>query len=113
MSSIVRLLNRLLTLHHRSLAQYLAEVGRWRDPGALEDETDRAFRAVVLDPQASARRVAAAIVAAGGSIQIGPFPMEFIDKNDLASDYLLGEVCEAERRDAAAIEQILRLLPAG
>jgi hypothetical protein len=112
MPSTVRLLNQLLTLHHRSFAQYLAEVGRWRDPIALDDETDRAFRAVVLDHQSTARRVAAAVVAAGGSIQCGPFPMEFTDKNDLASDYLLGEVTEAERRDAAEIERILRQLPA-
>lgn len=113
MSSTVRQLNRLLTLHHRCFAQYLAEVGRWRAPGAFDDEADRAFRAVVMDHQSNARRAAAAVVAAGGAIDCGPFPMEFTDKNDLASDYLLGEVIESERRDAAVIEQILRLLPAG
>lgn len=111
-SSTVRLLNRLLTLHHRSFAQYLAEVGRWRAPGTFDDEADRAFRAIVLDHQTTARRVASAVLAAGGTIELGPFPVEFTDKNDLASDYLLGEVCESERRDAAAIEQILRQLPA-
>jgi hypothetical protein len=113
MPSTVRLLNRLLTLHHRSFAQYLAEVGRWRAPGAFDDETDRAFRAVVMDHQATARRTAAAITTAGGAIDCGPFPMEFTDKNDLASDYLLGEVVESERRDVVEIEQILRQLPAG
>jgi hypothetical protein len=111
MSSTVRLLNRLLVLHHRSFPQYLAEAGLWRAPGKLDDETEQAFRAIVLDHKATARRVAAVIVAAaGGTVDAGSFPMEYTDKNDLALDYLVGEVIESERRTAAAIERILQTL---
>ena len=61
MSSTVRLLNRLLVLHHRSFPQYLAEAGLWRAPGKLDDETEQAFRAIVLDHKSTARRAAAVI----------------------------------------------------
>ena len=110
MSSTVRLLNRLLVLHHRSFPQYLAEAGLWRAPGKLDDETEQAFRAIVLDHKSTARRTAAVIVAAGGTVDAGSFPMEYTDKNDLALDYLVGEVIESERRTAAAIERILQSL---
>jgi hypothetical protein len=111
MTPTVALLNRLLTIHCRSLPVYLAEAGAWWTAPTADDEIARTLRAIVFDQQATAARIADVILRRHGTIHVGSFSMEFTDKNDLALDFLVGEAAERARRDVSAIEQILAALP--
>ena len=111
MTPTAALLNRLLTIHCRSLPVYLAEAGAWWTAPTADDEIAQTLRAIVFDQQATAARIADLILRRHGTIHVGSFPMEFTDKNDLAIDFLAGEAAEWGRRDIDSIEQILAALP--
>ena len=110
-SSVATLLNRLLALHHRSFASYLADAGPWQATDAASEGIARALRAVVFDHRATSQRLAEAIRAAGGQVVPSAYAMEFTDKNFLSLDYLLPEVIAALRHDAAEMEQIVAAVP--
>jgi len=110
MSPTVALLNRLLTIHCRSLPMYLDEIG---ETGAYVTDEDaaRVLRAVVLDQKNMSRRIADLILDRLGTIRVAPFPMEFTDKNDLSLDFLVREAVEDARAQIDVIQQVIFALP--
>jgi hypothetical protein len=110
MTPTVALLNRLLTIHCRSLPMYLDEIG---ETGAYVTDEDaaRVLRAIVVDQKNMSRRIADLIVDRLGTIRVAPYPMEFTDKNDLSLDFLLREALEGSRAQIGTIQQIIFALP--
>lgn len=113
MSKSVELLNQLLHLHVRSLAAYVSETAFWRSRAEHDVEIDRALRALVFDQRAMGERIAQAITGRYGAVHPGSYPMEFTDKQDLAVEYLAGEVLNYERQALAAKQQLRQALSAG
>lgn len=111
MSADVELLNRLLTIHCRSLPQYLDEIGALSPAVTGDDEAARTLRAIVFDQKATAARIAELIISRHGAIRISSFPMEFTDKNDLSLEFLAVEALEPARGEVATIEQVVFALP--
>lgn len=98
----VEVLNRLLRILYRSLPVYLAEVKPW---STEDSERGRAIEAIAADQLQLAQRVAGAVLEQNGRIDTGHFPVEFTDKHDLATDYLVREAFEHQQHDLAAIQR--------
>jgi hypothetical protein len=112
MTPTVALLNRLLTIHCRSLPMYLDEIQAW-DTGAYvtDEETARILRSIVANQQDASRRIAEFILDRHGTIHVGPYPMGFTDKNDLALDYLVREAVDDAHGQINSIQTVLFALP--
>ena len=97
-------LNQLLGVLCRSLPAYLADARPWSRLGNWKAQT--AIDRLVADLRMHVRRVAEEIDSLGGRPDSCVFPAEFTAKNDLAVQFLLGEIIDYLNRDAATIEQI-------
>jgi hypothetical protein len=106
-----KILNRLLATTYRSLPMYLAEAGPWTHAG--DEQAVRVSKAILADARHYAQRIAEAILAQRGALDLGEFPMEFTDLNLLSLDFLLTELVRCQRRDIAAIESCVAELAAG
>ena len=112
MTPTVALLNRLLTIHCRSLPMYLDQIDAWAT-GAYSDR--RRGREGVPRDRARARKIRRDGSPSSSSIttarfDVGPYPMEFTDKNDLSLDYLVREAIDdanaAGRSDPACSRRL-------
>ncbi len=97
-------LNQLLGVLCRSLPAYLADARPWSRLGSWKAQT--AIDRLVADLRMYVRRVAEQIDSLGGCPDSGRFPTEFTAKNDLAVQFLVGEIIDYLDRDAATIERI-------
>lgn len=95
-------LNRLLRIHASSLPMYLASA-RPYTPLDLRD-AGRALDAVIADHRRTIGILTEELLASGGELEAGEFPMEFTDLHDLSLGYLLKPLVDHQRRDLAAIE---------
>ena len=102
-SEVTGVLNRLLQILCRSLPCYLDDAGPWTCHDDQRAQT--ALDNLVADQRMLAHHVAQEIVEQGGRPDTGGFPMNFTAINDVAMDYLVGELIEHGRRDVAAIKQ--------
>lgn len=108
----IRALNRLVAIHNRSLARYLASARPWTRPG--DEAAMTVLRLMAADQLKTVDRLAGLILELGGRVQMGEFPMDFTSLHDLNVDYLLQRVVAGHKRDIAAIEECvdeLRLAP--
>ena len=97
-------LNGLLGVLCRSLPAYLSDARPWSHLGSRETQTS--IDRLVADLRMYVRRVAEEIGALGGHPDSCTFPVEFTAKNDLAVQFLLGEIIDYLDRDAVSIERI-------
>ncbi|MBU4272807.1 MAG: hypothetical protein KKE86_00630 [Planctomycetes bacterium] len=97
-------LNQLLGVLCRSLPAYLSDARPWSRLGSWKTQTS--IDRLVADLRMYARRVAEEIDSLGGCPDSCVFPAEFTAKNDLAVQFLLGEIIDYLDRDAASIERI-------
>lgn len=112
MTPTVALLNRLLTIHCRSLPMYLDQIDAWATGAySTDDEAGKVLRAIVASQKDTSRRIAEFILDHLGTIHVGPYPMEFTDKNDLSLDYLVREVLDDTRKQVEAIQHVIFALP--
>ena len=101
------ILNRLLTLHTRSLPMYL----RYASPYAVrgrEHEIELTGQ-IAADQQAFAERFADLILEIG-EIDDGEFPMVFTGYNDLSFDYLVQRMIAHQESDIRTIEACIAQL---
>ena len=98
-SSTVEFLNRLLSLHSRSLPTYLASARPWFPQKSSEIEA--VLRLIADDQRLMVDHIAAVIMDQHGTIQRSEFPMEFTDLHDLSVDYLLPRVIDRQQREIA------------
>lgn len=101
-------LNRLLTILYRSLPMYLTNTSPWTRPG--DEGAIETLRQIVEDQDRLATRVAQFIVDGYGRVELGPFPLDFPDTNDLAFDFLIGKLVACQKNDVAALEQCVAAL---
>jgi hypothetical protein len=101
-------LNRLLHILSRSLPMYLEQARPWSDDDQQHVRTtlDR----LLADQRLFAGRVAQAIRARRQRPDPGPFPTRFAAVNDVALDYLLRRLIDAQRDDVHAIQQCVEEL---
>lgn len=92
----IETLNRLLQLHARSLAVYLAECLPWTGPASQAKAA--AVREIGQSQRDLADRIAERIVALNGVPDLGEFPLNFTGYNDLSVDYLVNELITRQRR---------------
>jgi hypothetical protein len=96
-------LNRVVDVLSRSLPVYLEQTSPWVGPGAEEARTLLAN--VASQQRRFAQRMADALRAEGGQVQVGGFPTEFTTANDLCAKFLVEKVLGCQRRDVAAIQR--------
>ncbi len=102
------ILNRLLVIHARSLAVYLADAVPWGRP---EDEHARDVLVMIAaDQLTTVDRLANAIQEQGGVVLKSEFPMEFTGFNDLSIEYLISELVRYQAADVVEIEELVTQL---
>lgn len=99
-----RILNRLLSILHRSFAAYLASAAPWTRRG--DAPATEALLHLVEDQERLAARVADMVLDFGERIEMGEFPMEFTGKNFLSLDFVLQELIRYQHHDIAAMERV-------
>lgn len=97
-----RALNRLLTVIERSLPMYLSYARPWTRHG--NEAAVIALEQIVTQQKQLAERIGPAILEIG-PIEIGEYPIEFLDLHDLSLDYLIGKMVQYQKRSIARIEQ--------
>jgi hypothetical protein len=103
-ASTIRLLNRLLVIHSRSLAMYLGYAQPSWNRG--DEPARQALEQIVADQRSLVDRIGEAIVDRNGAATGGSFPIEFTGYHDLSFDFLLGKLIEDQRRDIGLMKQI-------
>lgn len=96
-------LNRLLILHHRSLAAYLSYAIPWlhRDnQAALE-----VMQSIAADHRAVVDRLGERIIDGGGMVNYGHFPLRYAALHDLSVDYLVTRLVEFEKQLIAEVSK--------
>jgi len=102
-ANTIDVLNRLVGIHNRSLPIYLTYASPAWQRG---DEAARATLANVSDDhRETADHLAAMVVAAGGTVDNGHFPIYYTGYHDLGFDFLLGRVILEQKEDISTIEQ--------
>jgi hypothetical protein len=97
------MLCQLLTHHYRSLPMFLTEASPWTHRG------DENATQVVLDIVASQKelcsRIASEIQNRGGVVDLGEYPMDYLDLHFLSLDFLLLRLVEHQREEVVWIGQ--------
>jgi predicted outer membrane protein len=102
-ATAVAALNRLFQILYRSLPCYLDGPR----PFFAQEGDQRAVNAVAslaADQRSYASRLSDAILARGGAVEPGHFPMRFTAFNDLKTSYLVDRVIEFQKKSVPAIE---------
>ena len=97
-------LMQLLLHHYRSLPIFLTEAVPWTHRG------DERATSVLLDIVAGQRdlsnRIAAELEQRGWPLDMGEYPMEFLDLHFLSLDFLLQRLVENQQREVDAIARL-------
>ena len=102
-------LNRLLMLHNRSLPMYLGYAQPWIQ--RQQEPARETVRMIIEDQKRTVDRLGGLILAHGGEIEYGDFPIEFTALHDLSFDYLRGRLIQSQREMTEEITRLVRQLP--
>jgi hypothetical protein len=95
-------LNRLLTIVHRSLPIYLADASPWTHEG--DEKAVKALQLIVEQQHELANRIANYIIDHFGPANPGEYPADFPDTHDLSLDYLMGKLVQCQKADVDAAQ---------
>jgi hypothetical protein len=101
-------LNRVLTTLYRSLPMYLAYATPWTQRG--DDKAVAALQRIVADQKQMANRIAQYVLEHHGPIEMGEYPVDFLDTHDLALDFLVSKLVQCQKQDIAELEKCVALL---
>lgn len=101
-------LNRLLTTLYRSLPMYLTDASPWMRQA--DADAVAAVRRIVDDQQQLSTRIAEYIIDHYGGVQLGDYPLDFPDTNNLAFDYLISRLVTCQQGDVATLEECVAAL---
>ena len=101
-------LNRLLVIHNRSLANYIVDASPWLRPG--EEPAFKALSLIAADLRVTVDRIAHFILDNDGEVETGDYPLHFTRYNDLSLDYLLQEMIQVQVEDIVKIERCVDAL---
>lgn len=94
--STIACLNRLVALHNRTLARYLAFASPTWSRG--DELAQRTLVAIANDQQAVVDRLGELVVEAGGYVELGSYPIAFEGYHDLSFAFLLTKLTEEQGR---------------
>jgi hypothetical protein len=106
--STYQILNRLLTILYRSLPMYLTYATPRRHQG--EEQALKTLKLIAADQEQISQRIGQYIIEHHGPIEIGEYPIEFLDLHDLSLDFLVGRLIDYQKRDISAMEACVALL---
>jgi hypothetical protein len=92
----IDVLNRLVVIHHRSLAVYLGYASPTWHRG--DDRARETLRMIAEDARETVDRLGEMILDEGGTVDYGAFPMRFTAYHDLSFSYLLDRLIELQRK---------------
>jgi hypothetical protein len=98
-----QVMNRLLTVIHRSLPMYLTNASPWTHRG--DEPALGALQRIVEDQKQLGHRIGQYILEHHDTIEMGEYPIEFLDVHDLSLDYLLTRLVDCQKADVTALEQ--------
>ena len=102
-------LNRLLTALYRSLPMYLTDASPWTHLG--DEKAVEVMHRIVDDEQQIATRIAQHVADHYGPVELGDYPLDFPDTNDLAFDFLVGKLVACQktrcRPDRTLLSQLM------
>jgi hypothetical protein len=98
-----QVLNRLLTILYRSLPMYLTYAHPWTHRG--EEKALAALQHIADEQKQMAGRIAQYILDHHGPIEMGEYPIDFLDMHDLSLEFLITRLVQCQKNDLAAIEQ--------
>ncbi len=104
----VDVLNRLVVLHHRSLAMYLSYAQPAWKRG--DEKARKTLELIAADEQMTVDRLSAMISDADRVVRLGAFPIQYTGYHDLSFDYLLGKLIENQRDKILQIQEAVELL---
>jgi hypothetical protein len=107
-SKTIDILNRLYTVHNRSLPIYLRDAAPWTRAG--DEAAAQTLSHIIEDHEQTLERLGSMILDRDGAVEHGRFPMEFTGWHDLSFDFLLSRLMERQRRDIRTIEACVREL---
>jgi hypothetical protein len=97
------ILNRLLIIHHRSLAMYLGYAPPWHAYGQLE--AAKVLGRIEADNRRMVDRIGRMILDLHGTVSYGEFPMLFTAWHDVSFEFLLKVLIDRQTRQVAVIEK--------
>jgi hypothetical protein len=106
----IDVLNRLVVLHHRSLAAYLRDASPTWHRG--DERAREVLEQIAADHERAVDRLGELIMEMDGSVQFGGFPMHFTAYHDLEFAFLRRRLIEQQQRDMAVIEECIARLDA-
>ena len=98
-------LNRLLVLHHRSLLMYLGYAAPWIQ--RQQEAARETVRMIIDDQKRTVDKLGQSIIATGGEVNYGEFPIAFTALHDLSFDYLLVRLIQAQRATVDEIDNLV------
>ncbi len=104
------ILNRLVVLHHRSLAVYLNYAQPAWKRG--EEKAKQVLELIAVDERSTVDRLSAMIADAAHNVRHGAFPMAYTGYHDLDFDFLLGKLIENQQDKILQIQESLDLVSA-
>jgi len=93
----IELLSQMLVCHYRSLPMFLTEAAPWVHRG--DEEASQVLMDIVASQKMMCQRLASEIQQRGGIVELGEYPIEFLDFHFLSLDYLLQRICEYQRKE--------------
>jgi hypothetical protein len=95
-------LNRLLILHHRSMATYVKDARPWTRAGEIDDAREL-LESIVAEQSRTVDDVGKLLNERNHTINYGEYPLSFTALNDLAFSYLLKRLTMAQHKTIAEI----------
>ena len=104
----IDVLNRLVVLHHRSLAIYISYAQPAWKRG--EEQARKTLALIAADEQTTVDRLSTMISDANRNVRHGTFPMQYTGYHDLSFDFLLGKLIENQHDKILQIQEAVELL---
>jgi len=101
-------LNRLLTIHYRSLAMYLI----WATPyrRSEDEQAWKTIQQIVSDQEAYSGRIVELLTERGWNVNYGDFPITFTSSHDLSLKYLVRRLVDSQKSAIKAIRECYQAL---
>ena len=97
-------LMQLLLHHYRSLPIFLTEAVPWTHRG--DEQATNVLLDIVAGQRDLSNRIAAELEQRGWPLDMGEYPMDFLDLHFLSLDFLLQRLVENQQREVDAIARL-------
>ena len=99
------ILNRLIAIHGRSLSVYLADAAPWAT--SQDAHAQDVLDMIAADQLLTVDRLADEVMATGGAVRQGAFPMAFTGLHDVSIGYVVTELVRRQAADVVEIDELV------